>query len=699
MTTPETEKIQELRKLLASTSNPKQKAIYQMVLDAQLKLLEKEVVPLSTETREREREKHPISSSDSDRNSEFSTTSQREIIVCYEQNQKQILDFFPKESLQNQELIPKPVRPKAKPKLRKNFEPNNQDDSVTTSLPDSVTTSLPEVAKTVSETEKQAIAPVLSSPKLQLKTSSDQESEEKDNVNQNEVTEVITEIFSDDVIYQAVGIVECEVYFTENNKAYILIDGNKYQLLYHKPRRKVFKALRKEIESTGNHFQRITVYPRVTHYPYYYQNDEIPDFANISYLQEDGRQKYYYQIRFQLTGFYKERKPRGIFDELSSREFLISGRWQYISICKIPCITIYKNFDEELLKDIKKMNPTRKALFLQSCHIPFRWENPSVKPLKTMGKNKTNNLEETQPFFVKVKARFIPDDNLFEVVEELETPTLQTPRFFKLYQRDKHKSVKYQAQVKAQAMQSLKKNTTSSTETTETTETTIMENLEKSPIKISVIEDDPMMVIAIKTIFEEDSQFSIISTSSTAEAGLTDVKNVQPDVILLDLGLPDASGLDVAREIRNSLSIPIIIFTTSEKYSEVRQAFSIGANGYCVKGCEISQLKAAVTIVREGNIYLDTKIARAVIQELNNFRRSETSSTVSTWVCPSGEVLKEQEIKILQLIADGQSNAEISESLNLSVHTVKSYLKNIMQKMSAKNRAELAAMSVRSGLA
>lgn len=61
--------------------------------------------------------------------------------------------------------------------------------------------------------------------------------------------------------------------------------------------------------------------------------------------------------------------------------------------------------------------------------------------------------------------------------------------------------------------------------------------------------------------------------------------------------------------------------------------------------------------------------------------------------------MKEQEIKILQLIADGQSNAEIGESLNLSVHTIKSYLKNIMQKMSAKNRAELAAMSVRSGLA
>ena len=74
------------------------------------------------------------------------------------------------------------------------------------------------------------------------------------------------------------------------------------------------------------------------------------------------------------------------------------------------------------------------------------------------------------------------------------------------------------------------------------------------PIKISVIEDDAMMVIAIKTVFEEDRNFSIVSTSSTAGAGLIDVKNVQPDVILLDLGLPDANGLDIAKQVIDELS-------------------------------------------------------------------------------------------------------------------------------------------------
>lgn len=693
MAAPETEKIKELRKLLASTDNPKQKAIYQMVLDAQLKLLEKELAPSSTPTPSQEQEIHLSSPSDSGQNSakltgtstELTTSSSypKETIVHSEPQTEQILDTPLKES-QSQQLKPQPIKLKAKPKLRKKFA---SDSEIT------------EIAKVTHRDNQEAIATVLSDPKLEGKTISDISSEQ---VNLSEVTEVTTENLPDNAIYQAVGIMECEVYFTENNRAYILIDGQKYQLLYHKPRRKVFKALRKEIESTGNHFQRITVYPRITHYPYYYQNDEIPDFANISHLQEDGKQKYYYQMRFQLTGFYKDRKPRGIFSELGDREFMVSGRWQYISICKIPCISIYKNFDEELLKDIKRMNPTRKALFLQSCHIPFRWENPRIKPLKTMGKYKTEELEKTQPFFVKVKARFIPEDNLFEVIEELETPTIQTPRFFKLYQREKHKSVKYQAQVKAQRRQSRQKNTTSPTEITETTEnpeTTTMKDLETTPIKISVIEDDPMMVIAIKMVLEEDPQFSVISTSSTGEDGLTDVQNVQPDVILLDLGLPDASGLDVAKQIRDSFEIPIIIFTTSEKDSEVRQAFSIGANGYCVKGGEVEQLKTAILTVNQGNIYLDTKIAQAVIQQLNQVPSSETPSTLSTWVCPSGEVLKEQEIKILQLIADGQSNADISESLNLSVHTVKGYLKNIMQKMSAKNRAELAAMSVRSGLA
>jgi len=216
-----------------------------------------------------------------------------------------------------------------------------------------------------------------------------------------------------------------------------------------------------------------------------------------------------------------------------------------------------------------------------------------------------------------------------------------------------------------------------------------------SPIKISVIEDDAMMVIAIKTVFEEDRNFSIVSTSSTASAGLIDVKNVQPDVILLDLGLPDANGLDIAKQVIDELSIPVIIFTSSKEEKEVKQAFSIGAKGYCVKGGSIEQLKAAVTTVSEGNIYLDTKIAKAVIQPLNH----RNMETLSTWTSPTGAILKKQEIRILQLIASGLSNAEISESLSLSVYTVKSYLKDIMKKMSAKNRVELAAMSVRSGLA
>jgi DNA-binding NarL/FixJ family response regulator len=322
-----------------------------------------------------------------------------------------------------------------------------------------------------------------------------------------------------------------------------------------------------------------------------------------------------------------------------------------------------------------------------------------------MGKHKTEDIEKTQPFFVKVKSRFIPSENLFEVIEELETPTIQTPKFFKLYQREKHQSVKYQAQVKAQRMQSHSKNTPTETtgtletpETPETSEITTMSNLEKPPIKISVIEDDPMMVIAIKMVMEEDPKFSVISASSTGEDGLKDVQNVQPDVILLDLGLPDASGLDIAKKIRDSLEIPIIIFSTSEKDEEVKLAFSIGANGYCVKGSDAEQLKTAIITVTQGNIYLDTKIAQAVIQQLNEQTSPEDSSTLSTWICPSGEVLKEQEIKILQLIADGQSNADISKALNLSVNTVKSYLKSIMQKMSAKNRTQLAVLSVRSGL-
>jgi len=528
MAKPETEKIKEIRKLLASASSPRQKAIYQMVLDAQLKLIETEESPedkkdSSQNISSRER-LHKLAVDDADSQQLAAPPQQPSVPSSQphphgarsDRKQKQVSQSLQRESLlvkENDLVVPKTettegsdVKLQSKPRrlIRLKRDSQQRKESGAPELE-----SVVENDNVVTEAEQPAGYPVKPKIKPRHQTGSSQDLnqvqsertkelesvvendnkipqaeqltgfslkpqghkgargndnsehlnsragkelrnivENDDDFNSDEVTSVIDENLPDDAIYQAVGIMECEVYFISNTNAYILIDGNQYQLLYYGRRRKIFKALKKEIETTGEHRQLITVYPRVTHYPPYYQNDEAPYFHNISCLQENGKQKYFYQIRFQLTGFYKGRRPGGVFSELGDREFMLSGRWQYISVCNIPCITIYKNFDEELLEDVKKMNPTRKALFLQSCHIPLRWSNPPVEPFKYRAKNKDS---DNIPFFVKVKARFLPSENLFELVEDLNTLTQMTPKFLKLYQRDKRKSIKYQAQVKAQA--------------------------------------------------------------------------------------------------------------------------------------------------------------------------------------------------------------------------------------------------------
>ncbi len=143
-----------------------------------------------------------------------------------------------------------------------------------------------------------------------------------------------------------------------------------------------FKGLKQEIEKTGEHTYRLIVYPKVTHFP---KRDQT------------------HQVAFQLVGFDLGRDPNGISHELEDNQFKLSGLWQFIPVCRPPCISIFRNFDPKLLKYFHQMdNPAKKVRTLKASHIPLLWKDSPVRPFRRQSSS-SQILSRTSTFRIQVQ--------------------------------------------------------------------------------------------------------------------------------------------------------------------------------------------------------------------------------------------------------------------------------------------------------
>lgn len=219
---------------------------------------------------------------------------------------------------------------------------------------------------------------------------------------------------SSGAIFQAIGIITGEVNFDEENIASVTVEGKTYPLLY-KPHLKVAMfALRLEIEKTGANRQRLIVYPKVTHFP-------PPNQPH--------------QLAFQLVGFEKEGEPSSVGTELEPFEFKLSGLWQFIPVCRVPVISVFRNFDRERLEKLKEAETAKKVRFMKASHIPVMWKDSLVRPFRF--NPKLEKEEQGYPLFFQIKAKFVPEKNGFEFVALLAPPLENPPRFLKASKKDK----------------------------------------------------------------------------------------------------------------------------------------------------------------------------------------------------------------------------------------------------------------------
>lgn len=206
------------------------------------------------------------------------------------------------------------------------------------------------------------------------------------------------------------------------------------------------------------------------------------------------------------------------------------------------------------------------------------------------------------------------------------------------------------------------------------------------PIRLVLIDDSPLIRAGLRAVLEGQKAVAIVGEAGTAVEGLATVVRQKPDVVLLDLRLPDRPGLAVCREIlQRRPGTRVLILTSAAEERSVREAIAIGAHGYLLKENDGASLVAAIARVAAGHSVLDPSLADQVLRLMK--RGAEPA--------PAGDrlaLLSAQERRVLALLAEGLTNKGIGEKLGLTEKTVKNYLSNIFDKLHLTNRAQAAAL-------
>ncbi len=238
---------------------------------------------------------------------------------------------------------------------------------------------------------------------------------------------------------------------------------------------------------------------------------------------------------------------------------------------------------------------------------------------------------------------------------------------------------------------------------------------EDSPkkIKLMLVEDHVLARLGLKVSLEKYPNLEIVAETANGKEAIELANNKKPDLIIMDIGLIQLDGIEATKKIKEANpNIKVIMLTSHEAEHEIMASLASGADGYCLKDTSPEQLYTAVQSVNEGNAWLSSQVAEKVLRnfygkEVSQIKQSDftnplpvsdekkqTKSTGSIPIVP----LSDREIGVLELIVEGKSNQEIGAKLFLSIATVKSHVRNILNKLSVDDRTQAAVKAMREGI-
>lgn len=224
-----------------------------------------------------------------------------------------------------------------------------------------------------------------------------------------------------------------------------------------------------------------------------------------------------------------------------------------------------------------------------------------------------------------------------------------------------------------------------------------------------MVEDQTNILKNQLKLLEGNPELEIVGTALSGESALEEVERLKPDVLLLDLGLPRMSGIDVTRAVKaKSPKVEILIFTIFDEEDKVLEAVKAGASGYLLKGATADKIVEAIKEVKAGGTVIQPNLARRLLKHfrvpVNEAPPRSDAETAAQPPAPAVDddpplkPLSDREREILQLIAKGISNSEAAKMLGLSKATIRTHLEHIYRKLEVTNRVEAVTEGIRKGL-
>jgi two-component system, NarL family, response regulator DevR len=209
--------------------------------------------------------------------------------------------------------------------------------------------------------------------------------------------------------------------------------------------------------------------------------------------------------------------------------------------------------------------------------------------------------------------------------------------------------------------------------------------------KILIVDDHEVVRLGLKSLLERHQQFEVVGEAGTAKEAVEQTSRLHPDIVLMDIRLPGASGIEACEEItRNYPETRVVMLTSYAEDEMLFSAIRAGASGYVLKQIGGDDLIRALESVGRGEALLDTAVTQRVLQEVRRAVKEEEASAFAN--------LSQQEKHVLLLVSEGKTNREIAKTLFLGEGTVRNYVSSILSKLGVSNRAEAAAYAVEHSL-